>query len=105
MRPERTTRNFRILSINGSSVTDRILASKALAHLEAYLLKKSGDADAWIADYFDVVAGAGNGGILAAFLFTRGKGGLPMFTADEALRFIIGNHQKISPSLPASSFK
>ncbi|KAJ4972394.1 hypothetical protein NE237_005493 [Protea cynaroides] len=50
-----------ILSIDGSGATDGILVGKSLAHLEAYLQKKSDDADARIADYFDVVAGVGNG--------------------------------------------
>ncbi|KAJ4982129.1 hypothetical protein NE237_032966 [Protea cynaroides] len=99
------TGKVRILSIDGSGFTDGILAGKSLAHLEAYLRKKSGDADARIADYFDVVAGAGSGGILAALLFTRGKDGRPMFTADEALRFIVDNRRKISPSSPAGSFR
>ncbi|XP_043698980.1 patatin-like protein 6 [Telopea speciosissima] len=99
------TGKVRILSIDGGGATDGILAGKSLAHLETYLRKKSGNADARIADYFDVVAGSGYGGILAALLFTRGKDGRPMFTADEALRFIVQNRRKISPSSPVGAFR
>ncbi|KAJ4980790.1 hypothetical protein NE237_031627 [Protea cynaroides] len=51
----------RILSIVGNGTTDGNLVRKSLAHVEAYLRKKSGDPDARIADYFNVVAGTGNG--------------------------------------------
>lgn len=85
----------RILSIDGGGATDGILAGKALAHLENFLRRKSGNPKAHISDYFDVVAGSGAGGILAALLFTRGKDGNPMFSADEALDFLVENRRKI----------
>ncbi|KAJ4977426.1 hypothetical protein NE237_002532 [Protea cynaroides] len=102
---ENITGKVRVLSIDGGGATDGILAGKSLAHLEAYLRKKSGNSDARVADYFDVVAGADTGGILAALLFTRGKDGRPMFTADEALQFLIDNRRKIKPSAPAGIFR
>ncbi|XP_061373676.1 patatin-like protein 7 [Gastrolobium bilobum] len=88
----------RILCIDGAGATDGILAAKSLAHLEDCLRRKSGNPNAHVAAYFDAVAGSGVGGILAALLFTRGRDGLPMFTADEALKFMIDNRRKISPS-------
>ncbi|XP_043687446.1 patatin-like protein 6 [Telopea speciosissima] len=102
---ENVSGKVRILSIDGGGATDGILAGKSLVHLEAYLRKKSGNTDARISDYFDVVAGTGTGGILAALLFTRGKDGRSMFTADEALRFLIDNRRKISHSSPAGAFR
>ncbi|KAJ4821983.1 hypothetical protein Tsubulata_007534 [Turnera subulata] len=78
----------RILSIDGGSATNGILAAKSLAHLESCLRSKSGNPNASVADYFDVVAGSGAGGILAALLFTRGKNNHPLFTAEEALGFL-----------------
>ncbi|XP_027338676.1 patatin-like protein 7 [Abrus precatorius] len=86
----------RILCIDGAGATDGILAAKSLAHLEACLRRKSGNPNARVAGYFDAVAGSGVGGILAALLFTRGRDGQPMFTADEALKFLTDNRRKIS---------
>ncbi|XP_059667333.1 patatin-like protein 6 [Cornus florida] len=90
----------RILSIDGGGATDGLLAAKSLAHLESGLRRKSGNPNACIADYFDVVAGSGAGGILAALLFTRGNDGGPMFTAEEAVKFVTKNRGKIFRSSP-----
>ncbi|KAI4343124.1 hypothetical protein MLD38_027662 [Melastoma candidum] len=77
----------RILSIDGG---DPILAAKSLVHLESVVRRKSGDSHARIADYFDVAAGSGAGGVLAALLFTRGKdSAAPLFTAEDALKFLL----------------
>lgn len=86
----------RILCIDGAGATDGILAAKSLAHLEACFRRKSGNPNASVAGYFDAVAGSGVGGVLAALLFTRGKDGLPMFTAEEALKFLVDNRRRIS---------
>ncbi|KAK4481672.1 hypothetical protein RD792_012579 [Penstemon davidsonii] len=108
----------RILSIDGG---DGFLSAKALLHLQAILRRKSGNPNAHVADFFDVVAGSGVGGILAGLLFTPGKDGAPIFTAEESLRFIAddkynnnnnnsnsSSHDKIRSlfrSRPASSSK
>ncbi|EEF34215.1 patatin-like protein 7 [Ricinus communis] len=89
---------IRILSIDGGGATNGILAAKSLAHLESSLRRKSGNPNAYISDYFDIVAGSGAGGLLAALLFTRGKDGLPLFTADSALRFVNDHQKKLSSS-------
>ncbi|KAE9591579.1 hypothetical protein Lal_00038721 [Lupinus albus] len=85
----------RVLCIDGAGATDSILAAKSLVHLEFCLRIKSGNPNARIAEYFDAVAGSGAGGVLATLLFTRGKDGLSMFTAEEALKFLIDNRSKI----------
>lgn len=95
----------RILSIDGGGATDGILAAKSLAHLEDTLRRKSGNPNACIADFFDVIAGSGAGGILAALLFTRGRGGGPAFTADEAFKFLVKNRRKIFRQSPAGIFR
>lgn len=95
----------RILSIDGRGATDGILAAASLARLEASLRRKSANPDARIADYFDVVAGSGAGGILAALLFTRGRDGAPVFTADQALKFLVQNQRKIFRSSPSGIFR
>ncbi|XP_015883905.2 patatin-like protein 7 [Ziziphus jujuba] len=99
------TGKVRILSIDGGGATDGILAAKSLVHLESCLRRKSGNPNACIADFFDVVAGSGAGGILAALLFTRGRGGGPVFTADEALNFLVKNRRKIFRSSKAGLFR
>lgn len=97
-----TDSKVRILSIDGGCATNGILAAKSLAHLESCLRRKSANPNASISDFFDVVAGSGSGGILAALLFTRGKDGRPMFTADGALRFLIENSRKLNQSSSSS---
>ncbi|KAK7828803.1 patatin-like protein 7 [Quercus suber] len=95
----------RVLSIDGGGATDGILAATALARLESFLRRKSGNPNARIAHFFDVVAGAGAGGILAALLFTRGKDGNPIFTADQALSFLIQNRRKLFRVSPESTLR
>ncbi|KAL8456218.1 hypothetical protein ACS0TY_034440 [Phlomoides rotata] len=85
----------RILSIDAG---DGILAANTLLHLQSILRRKSGNPTAHIADFFDVATGAGTGGVLAALLFTRGKEGAPLFTADESLKFILDNRRKLNHS-------
>lgn len=79
----------RILSIDG--LGDGILAGAALTRLESSLRLRSGDPDARLSDFFDVAAGSGPGGVLAAMLFTRGPDGKPLFSAEESLRFLSKN--------------
>ncbi|PIA33861.1 hypothetical protein AQUCO_03900007v1 [Aquilegia coerulea] len=88
----------RILSIDGGGSTDGVLAAKSLVFLETSLCQKYGNPNARIADFFDVAAGSGVGGILAALLFTRGKDGRPMFTANDALQFLVKSGGRLVPS-------
>ncbi|XP_017230821.1 patatin-like protein 7 [Daucus carota subsp. sativus] len=99
------TGKVRVLAIDGGGATDGVLSGKALVHLESCLREKSGDPNARIADFFDVVAGSGAGGVLAALLFTAGKDGRPIFTATEALNFVVENRRKIFRSPAAGGFR
>ncbi|OIT34716.1 PREDICTED: patatin-like protein 3 [Nicotiana attenuata] len=99
------TGKVRILTIDAGGSTDGVLAGKSLTHLEATLRQKSGKPNAHIADFFDVVAGSGAGGVLAGLLFTRGNDGVPMFTAKEALDFVVENGRKISRSSKTGVFR
>ncbi|OEL34170.1 Patatin-like protein 3 [Dichanthelium oligosanthes] len=83
----------RVLAIDGcgADAEDALLAAAALARLEARLRKETGDPDARVADFFDVAAGAGAGGVLAAMLFLRGGDGRPRYSAEEALAFVAGS--------------
>jgi hypothetical protein len=65
-----------------------LLAARALAHLEAALRRASGDPGARVADYFDLAAGTGAGGVFAAMLFSTHSRGAPLFHADDAWRLV-----------------
>lgn len=86
----------RILSIDGGGASDGLFAAVSLARLETFLCRLSGDPSARIADFFDLAAGSGPGGVLTALLFSRGSDGRPLFSADEALEFLAENQRKIS---------
>ncbi|TKV92344.1 hypothetical protein SEVIR_9G158000v4 [Setaria viridis] len=83
----------RVVSIDGCGADgeDALLAAAALARLEAGLRKQTGDTDARVAEFFDVAAGSGAGGVLAAMLFLRGPDGRPRYSAQEALAFVAGS--------------
>lgn len=79
-----------VLSIDGGArAADGLLAGAALVRLEAALRRCSGSPAARLADFFDVAAGSGAGGVLAALLFARGPRGRPMFSAEDALAFLL----------------
>ncbi|XP_066379579.1 patatin-like protein 3 [Miscanthus floridulus] len=79
-----------ILTIDGGGrAADGLLAGAALVRLEASLRQRTGDDGARLADFFDVAAGSGAGGVLAAMLVARGADGRPRFSADDALAFLL----------------
>ncbi|KAM0937285.1 putative patatin-like phospholipase domain, Acyl transferase/acyl hydrolase/lysophospholipase [Dioscorea sansibarensis] len=84
----------RILSIDATG--DAILAAACLSRLEASLRKRSGITSARISDFFDLAAGSGAGGFLAALLFTPRPGGAPPLSAEDALRLLSKTRGKIS---------
>lgn len=75
---------FRILSIDGGGIRG-ILPGQILASLEKKLQVATGDPDARIADFFDLIAGTSTGGILGCAYTCPGKDGRPKFTAQEAV--------------------
>ncbi|XP_062186431.1 patatin-like protein 3 [Phragmites australis] len=79
-----------VLSIDGGeSPVDGLLAGAALVRLEAALRRRAGSQAMRLADFFDVAAGSGAGGVLAAMLFARGPRGRPMYSAEDALGFLL----------------
>ncbi|KAJ8765880.1 hypothetical protein K2173_020396 [Erythroxylum novogranatense] len=76
-----------VLSIDGGGMRG-ILPGKALAYLEQALKTKSGNPDARIANYFDVAAGTGIGGIFTAMLFGSKDHSRPIMKADDTWRFL-----------------
>ncbi|XP_074574518.1 patatin-like protein 3 [Curcuma longa] len=85
----------RILSIDGGDCpSDALLAAAALARLESSLRVQTGDPSARVADLFDVAAGSGAGGVLAAMLFTKGPDGRPLLSAAKALRLLAAESRR-----------
>ncbi|XVF83247.1 hypothetical protein PTKIN_Ptkin16aG0119700 [Pterospermum kingtungense] len=83
-----------ILSIDSGGMRG-ILCGKALAYLEHAFKSKSGNPNARIADFFDVAAGSGVGGIFTAMLFATRDSNRPIFNAEETWRFLADNGKKI----------
>ena len=82
-------RLFRILSIDGGGIRG-IIAGHVLQRLEEELKTRSGDPNARIADYFDLIAGTSTGGILTCCYLTPDPGSTrPKYTAAEAVGFYL----------------
>ncbi|CAD5329475.1 unnamed protein product [Arabidopsis thaliana] len=79
-----------VLSIDGGGMRG-LLAGKSLIYLEQMLKEKSGDPNARIADYFDVAAGSGVGGVFAAMIFATRDGNRPIFKAEDTWKFLVEN--------------
>ncbi|CAD6210460.1 unnamed protein product [Miscanthus lutarioriparius] len=79
-----------------------LLAGRALAHLESALRRASGETDARVADYFDLAAGTGAGGVFAAMLFSTHSRGAPLFHADDTWR-LMADHAPRMFRRPTSS--
>ncbi|KAL1210608.1 Patatin-like protein 8 [Cardamine amara subsp. amara] len=79
-----------VLSIDGGGMRG-LLAGKSLIYLEQMLKEKSGDPNARIADYFDVAAGSGVGGVFSAMMFATRDGNRPIFKAEDTWKFLVEN--------------
>lgn len=77
---------FRILSIDGGGIRG-IIPATILTYLESCLQKNSGNENARLADYFDLIAGTSTGGILAALYLTPDEANRPRYRAEDALNF------------------
>jgi hypothetical protein len=85
--PELGAGRVRVLSIDGGA-DGGALAAAALVRLERQLQELSGNPAARVADYFDLAAGSGAGGFLAAALFAR------RMTAEQA-RDVVAKNRKV----------
>jgi len=74
----------RILSLDGGGIRG-IIPATIMVEIECRLQAKTGNNDARIADYFDLIAGTSTGGILTGLYLCPGTDGRPKFTATEAL--------------------
>ncbi|KAL5981845.1 putative inactive patatin-like protein 9 [Asimina triloba] len=85
----------RILSIDGGGGARPLVAAHALVRLEDLLRSMSGNPDARIVDFFDVLAGTGVGGILAVMLAADDGNGHPMYTAREAVQHLCSRQKEM----------
>ncbi|GJT56906.1 patatin-like protein 6 [Tanacetum coccineum] len=82
-----------VLSIDGGGMRN-ILSGKALDYLENALKAKSGNQNARLADYFDVAAGTGIGGVFTAMLFgsansnSNSNSNRPLFKGEDTWKFL-----------------
>jgi patatin-like phospholipase/acyl hydrolase len=85
-----------ILSIDGGGIKG-IIPGMVLVEIEERLKVRTGNPNAFIADYFDFFAGTSTGGILICLLLCPSKENpkLPRFSAKEALNLYIANGPKI----------
>ncbi|KAL2510679.1 putative inactive patatin-like protein 9 [Abeliophyllum distichum] len=84
----------RVLSIDGGGTTG-IVAGAALVHLESQIQTKTGDSHARIVDFFDIIAGTGIGAFLASILVADDGAGRPLFSAKDAVDFLMENQEKL----------
>nr|XP_043632415.1 patatin-like protein 6 [Erigeron canadensis]XP_043632416.1 patatin-like protein 6 [Erigeron canadensis] len=95
-----------VLSIDGGGMKN-ILSGKTLAYLETLFKQKSGDPNARIADFFDVAAGTGIGGVFTSMLFGTSDNSHPLYRADDTWRFLAthGNQLYGSHKKPCNGLK
>ncbi|KAL8160747.1 hypothetical protein V2J09_002284 [Rumex salicifolius] len=77
----------RILSIDGGGIS-AVVSGASLIALEDQIQSKTGDSEARIADYFDIVAGTGIGAVYAAMIVAEDGSGRPLYSAREAVSFL-----------------
>ena len=90
---------FRILSIDGGGIRG-IVPGTILVAVEQKLIKKTGNPDAKLADYFDMIAGTSTGGILTCIYLTPGQTSepslpRPKYSAQEALNIYVEHGNKV----------
>ena len=68
----RTHSKIRVLSIDGGGIRG-ILPATILLHIEKQIVKLTGNKDAKIGEYFDLIAGTSTGGILASLYLAPSK--------------------------------
>ncbi|KAG9157002.1 hypothetical protein Leryth_009050 [Lithospermum erythrorhizon] len=88
------SKKTRVLSIDGGGTTG-IVAGTALIHLEEQIRSKTGNSNASIIDFFDIIAGTGIGAVLASMLVADDGNGRPLYSAKEAVDFLSRNQEEM----------
>nr|XP_043611296.1 probable inactive patatin-like protein 9 [Erigeron canadensis] len=97
---ETNHKKTRVLSIDGgtgTNTTSAIPSGAALIHLEHQIQLKTGNPNARIIDFFDIVAGTGIGGLLALLinLSDGSSTNRPLYTAKQAVKLITDRQNKL----------
>ncbi|MBD1827229.1 patatin-like phospholipase family protein [Microcoleus vaginatus GB1-A2] len=89
----------RILSIDGGGIRG-IIPAQLVVSIESMLQQKSGNPEARIADYFDLIAGTSAGGILTCiYLYPDAKNPTrPRWSAEDAVKFSIESGRDVFKS-------
>jgi uncharacterized protein len=85
---------IRILSIDGGGIRG-ILPGVIIADIEAKLQERTGDANARISDFFDLMVGTSTGGILTCIYLLPDENGRPKFSAQQAVDLYLTRGQQI----------
>jgi len=85
---------IKILTIDGGGIRG-VLPSKLLTRIEEIIQKNTGDNNAKIGDYFDMISGTSTGGILSLFLLCSNEKGNAKYTAKEAVENYLEHGPKI----------
>jgi len=85
---------IRILSIDGGGIRG-ILPGVIIADIEAKIQERTGDADARISDFFDLMVGTSTGGILTCIYLVPDENGRPKFSAQQAVDLYLTRGQQI----------
>lgn len=85
---------FRILSLDGGGIRG-ILPGQVVARLEKILQEVTGDENARVAEFFDLIAGTSTGGILTCVYVRPDKKGKPIYSAKDAVDLYYKNGTEI----------
>ena len=85
---QKKSKFFRILSIDGGGIRG-ILPGQIIVALEEKIQKRTGNPDARIADYFDLIAGTSTGGILSCVYTCPDENRRPKFEAKDAVELYL----------------
>lgn len=85
---------YRILSIDGGGIRG-IIPGQILIALEDKLQQATGNPNARIADFFDLIAGTSTGGILTCMYACPDKNGRPKFSAKDAVALYLQHGSQI----------
>ncbi|XP_071738240.1 probable inactive patatin-like protein 9 [Rutidosis leptorrhynchoides] len=94
----------RVLSIDGGGTTATV-SGALLICLEEQIQAKTGDSNARIIDFFDIIAGTGIGALLAVLINADDGNGRPMFTASEAVKLVTNNRTELYKSKTVGVFR
>lgn len=94
--PQETASKIRMLSIDGGGIRG-IIPATVIVYIEKQIRKITGNDQAKIGEYFDMISGTSTGGILACLYLTPETTGTnkAKFSASEALDLYLKNGEKI----------